>query len=184
MSTLLSKMLDHPTLGANSTLLHIITPTSPQPAWYYSSSPSLFPFLSDKLLSLAAPTVVYWVLSLIFHAIDVAQIPYFESKRIHESEEVLSRNKVTIGQVIKAVLWQQVVQTALGLWWLEDDGPGSDPYYETLESMSRLAPKVAKGVFLLLGPKTGESVLRNHGESLVRWVYWWGIPLAQMWLAL
>lgn len=183
--TALLNMLDYPSLGVNSTLLNIITPTSPQPPWYYAARPSLLPFVSDKILGLAAPTVVYWVLSLTFYALDLAQIPYFESKRIHESEEVLARNKVTVAQVIRAVLWQQVVQTLLGLWWLEDDGPtGSDPYYESIHSMAKLAPTVAKGVFILLGPKTGEHVLRNYGEALVRWVYWWGIPSAQMWLAL
>lgn len=174
-------MLDFPQIHHNSTLLMSITPTSPQPAWYYTARPALFPWCSDKIISIAAPTVVYWVFSLMFHALDVLQLPYFEKRRIHESEEVLSRNKVTIVQVIKAVLWQQVVQTLLGVWWLEDDVPGSG--LDILDDMVKLAPKVATGTLVLLGPRTGETVLRNHGQDIVRWVYWWGIPLAQMWFS-
>lgn len=176
------QMFDYPQIQPNSTLLAQITPIAPHAAWYYTTRPALLSFCSDKILSIAAPTIVYWVFSLIFHALDVLRLPYFEKRRIHESEEVLSRNKVTIGQVVKAVLWQQVVQTLLGVWWLEDDHPGEG--LDVLGDMAKLAPRIATAVFVLLGPRTGEAVLRNCGESIVRWVYWWGIPLVQMWIGL
>ena len=176
------KMLDYPQISHNSTLLTHITPTSSQPAWYFSTRPSVFSWCDDKILSLLSPIAVYWILSLVFYALDVLKLPYFEKRRIHESEEVMSRNKVTIVQVIKAVLWQQAVQTLLGLYWLENDGPGEG--LDILDDMTRLAPKVATGVFVLLGPRTGETVLKNYGMDLVRWMYWWGIPFAQLWLSL
>lgn len=89
-------------------------------------------------------------------------------------------------QVVQAVLWQQVVQTILGFLWLEDDEAilQREVYRDHLGAMRRLAPWVVDGTLVLLGKKTGESLLRDHGEAMVRWVYWWGIPCAQMFFAL
>lgn len=174
-------MLDFPQFNVNSTLVSMITPQTPSYPFYYVPRDNLFSFASDKVVGMAAPTIAYWVLSLTFYALDVLQLPYFESKRIHESEEVISRNKVTVPQVIKAVLWQQLVQTLLGLWWLSDGQHGVNDH---VKSMSSLAPKVATGLFVLLGNRTGEAVLLSHGEAIVRWVYWWGIPLVQLWFGL
>jgi len=177
----ISKMLDYPQLGANSTLLTQITPSQPHAPFYYSASPQLVSWTSDKIIGVAAPTVVYWVLSIMFYTLDVVQLPYFEKRRIHESAEVLARNKATVGEVVKMVIFQQVIQTALGLWWLED---GHDVVRDVVGEMRVLAPKVATGLFVLLGQRTGEQVLKNYGESIVRFMYWWGIPAAQLWLGL
>lgn len=131
------------------------------------------------------PTVTYWLLSLIFHALDTAQLPYFESKRLHESQEVMARNRVTMGQVVKAVFCQQVVQTILAIVWLDSDETllKRDYYVDHLGNMAGLAPKVAKAMMVLLGRKTGEEILKVHGEKLVSWIYWWGIPSAQLMFA-
>lgn len=180
MSSVLPAMLDFQQFNVNSTLVSMITPQTPSYPFYYVPRDSVFSFAPDKVVGMAMPLLAYWVLSLTFYAIDCLQLPYFESKRIHESEEVISRNKVTVPQVIKMVLWQQAVQTALGLWWLD----GAHVATDHLKSMSDLAPKVATGLYILLGPRTGETVLRTHGESIVRWMYWWGIPLLQMWFGL
>lgn len=121
-----------------------------------------------------------------FHYLDTAKLPYFEARRIHESPEVISRNKVTVRQVIKAVIFQQIIQTALGYVWLEDDEVilRREVYRDHLGDMAKLAPWVGDAVLLILGRKTGEQVLRSHGEAIVRSVFWWGIPAAQMFLAL
>ena len=170
----------------NSTPLSVITPTALHPPFYHTTQPSLLSFISDKHLSLAAPFLVYWLYSLVFHFLDTAKFPYFEARRIHESPEVLSRNKATMPQVVKAVLVQQAIQTGLGLLCLESDETilKREVYRDHLGDMARLAPWVSDATLVLLGRRSGEDLLRRHGEAMVRWVYWWGIPSAQALLAL
>lgn len=115
------------------------------------------------------------------------QYPYFEKRRIHESPEVMARNKCTVKEVVKAVMVQHLVQTALGMAYFGDEQSvylNEVKNVDHLGRMASLAPKVAKGVLLLLGPRTGEQVLRSYGQGLVQWVYWWGVPAGQLLLAL
>ncbi|KAG0216661.1 hypothetical protein BGX31_000532 [Mortierella sp. GBA43] len=73
----------------------------------------LFSFVSDQTLALLLPIIVYWTYSLIFHWISLQEFPWFEKYRIHDKEEE-TRNKVALPDVIKAVIVQQLLQTALG----------------------------------------------------------------------
>ncbi|WVR05302.1 hypothetical protein IAU60_002316 [Kwoniella sp. DSM 27419] len=173
----LQQMLQH-----NTTFVQQITPTSPGYPFYYVPEAQQFSLISDKYLNLAAPVLAYWIYCSIFHWLDTAKYPYFEKRRIHESAEVISRNKVTLSQVIKAVVFQHVIQVALGYWWMSQDEATlrQQVFRDHLGDMAKLAPWIANGTLLLLGKRTGEQVLINHGASLVRWVYWWGIPTAQM----
>ena len=170
----------------NSTALPSLTPNLLHPPIYYTTSPSILSFISDKHLSLVAPFFLYWALSLVFYALDLAQLPYFERLRLHESPEVLARNKATILDVVKAVVFQQVVQTALGLCWLEseEDILRREVYIDHLAEMSKLAPYVGRSLVLLLGQRTANNVIHSHGKDVVQWVYWWGIPAIQLLFAL
>jgi sphinganine C4-monooxygenase len=174
------------TAAAAMPLLDLITPSSPGYPIYHTYHRSIFPQISDKHLSLLVPTLFYWVFSLGFHFLDTMQFPYFEKRRIHESPEVMSRNKCTVSEVIKAVTMQHVVQTILGLVWFgnEETLYQNEVMVDHLGRMAGLAPKVAKGVLLLLGPRTGDALLRSYGADLVRFVYWWGVPAGQLLLAL
>merc|ERR1712226_313352 len=69
--------------------------------------------------------------------------------------------------------------------WLEEDEVilKREVFRDNPGGMAGLAPKVGGMVLLLLGDRTGEKVLRENGANIVRWVYWWGIPIAQMLLA-
>ncbi|KAG0247428.1 hypothetical protein BG011_001533, partial [Mortierella polycephala] len=66
----------------------------------------LFSFISDQSLALLLPVIVYWVYSLFFHWISVKEIPWLEQYRIHDKEEE-TRNRVSLSDVIKAVIFQQ-----------------------------------------------------------------------------
>ena len=169
----------------NSTLIASITPIHFQPPFYYTPRPSVLPWLSDKWLSLAAPVIGYWAVSLTFHFLDTAKFPYFEARRLHESPEVLARNKVTVAEVVKAVVVQHVIQTALGWMWFEAEEEilKREVYVDHLAKMGALAPYVARAVFVLCG-RSGEDLLKLHGQGIVQWVYWWGIPAAQLFWAL
>jgi sphinganine C4-monooxygenase len=183
MSAILSLL---PQQGFNTTLLSTMTPTSLQAPFYHAARPHLLSWISDRYLALAGPVIAYWVLSFIFHLIDTAQLPYFESKRIHESPEVLARNKATVGQVVKAVFVQQVLQTILGYVWLEDNETilKREVNVDHLGGMAGMVPAVANLTILALGQRTGEQVLKTHGADLVRWTYWWGLPIIRMLFAL
>lgn len=72
----------------------------------------LLPWISDKYLSLLAPVVAYWGLSFFYYLCDAYD--WFARYRIHTPEE-LTKNIVSIGEVLKAVFYQHLIQTAAGL---------------------------------------------------------------------
>lgn len=88
-----------PPLPSNSTLPATLLPHTAHYPFYLSHSDSLLPFLSDRYTAVLTPVIVYWLLGGLFHFLDAAQFPYFEKRRIHESEEVTKRNRVTFPQV-------------------------------------------------------------------------------------
>jgi sphinganine C4-monooxygenase len=85
----------------------------PLPSYILTPRPSIIPGISDTLLQLLLPVVAYWAVSLAFHALDTYEI--FPQYRLHTPAEVLKRNHVTRYDVIKAVVIQQILQTATGL---------------------------------------------------------------------
>lgn len=87
--------------------------TTEVPVVYKQVRPDLLPFISDQNLALAAPVVGYWVFSSIFHIVDVYELA--EKYRIHTPQEIVSRNRAKLGTVIRAVILQHVLQTALGI---------------------------------------------------------------------
>lgn len=155
---------------------------APRTPFYHTDRVDLLPGLSDHALALAAPLVAYWALSLLFHLFDVSGWRWLDRYRIHESAEVKSRNLVGRGEVLRAVVFQQVVQTVLGWWWIEER-----PHLLAVEHAHRaaaLAPTVHTWVCRLLGERAGKSVLANQEGDLVYFMYWWGIPIAQFLFAM
>ncbi|XP_024362887.1 very-long-chain aldehyde decarbonylase GL1-9 [Physcomitrium patens] len=67
-------------------------------------------YVSDEVLGTFAPIVVYWIYSGMYHYV----IPPYEKYRLHSVEEE-EKNLVTVPQVVKGVLLQQVVQVAVAL---------------------------------------------------------------------
>lgn len=67
-------------------------------------------YVSDEVLGTFAPIVVYWIYSGMYHYV----IPPHEKYRLHSVEEE-EKNLVTVPQVVKGVLLQQVVQVAVAL---------------------------------------------------------------------
>ncbi|KAH8552059.1 sphingosine hydroxylase [Umbelopsis sp. PMI_123] len=95
--------------------------TTPVGSSYQQHQPTrLVPFMSDSAAALVAPLLVYWVYSLFFHFLSKAEIPWVERYRIHDPEE-MTKNKVSVKDVIQGVVFQQVLQTLLGLLVLEDE---------------------------------------------------------------
>jgi sphinganine C4-monooxygenase len=160
--------------------------TSPHPSFYpiyHFPRNNVLPPIPDPILAVAMPLVTYWVFSLLFHLIDCLEWPVFERYRIHEPEEVKTKNRVTIREVIWAVLGQQVIQTALGLFWLDEDNPSTGPFRDHSGDVERYLAWVKKGVLLLLGEGRGGEVVRRSGREVATWAYWWGVPILQFFFA-
>ncbi|KAL8719823.1 MAG: hypothetical protein Q9225_003226 [Loekoesia sp. 1 TL-2023] len=84
------------------------------PSYTLNPVPRLLPWLSDFHLSLALPVAAYWFMSLVFWYIDKKN--FFAQYRLHTPEEFKQRNRVTVAEVLRSVLFQQAIQTALGLF--------------------------------------------------------------------
>ncbi|KAJ6508489.1 sphingosine hydroxylase [Mycena sanguinolenta] len=140
--------------------------------WYYSSKPSLVDGVPDHYLTIASPFVAYWVPSLFFHYLDTRNWKALEKYRIHDSAEVVSRNRVSRTAVIWTVIFQQVVQTALGLFWLSAD---------VVPDHTGKVAAIARQLSLVLG--SGEHV-QTILPRLAYYIYWWAIPIFQFMVAI
>ena len=84
----------------------------PLPAYTLQPKPDLIPGISDQWVLVLAPVVVYWVVSLFFHAADVYDI--WPQYRLHTPEEILKRNHATRYEVARDVIIQQIIQSITG----------------------------------------------------------------------
>ncbi|KAG0039486.1 hypothetical protein BGZ82_007996 [Podila clonocystis] len=106
----------------------------------------LFSFISDQSLALILPIVVYWAYSLLFHWVSIKEFPWLEKYRIHDKEEE-TRNRVSLPDVIKAVIVQQVLQTALGFIVVVADD--SEMVFDDELSLARYQLWIGSAVSLL-----------------------------------
>lgn len=90
--------------SANATSYHL--PSLPE----YTLRPltPLVSWTSDALIQAALPVLGYWIVSLVFHAIDVYDL--FPQYRLHTPAEVLKRNHVSRYDVLRDVVLQQMIQ--------------------------------------------------------------------------
>ncbi|KLU82044.1 hypothetical protein MAPG_01123 [Magnaporthiopsis poae ATCC 64411] len=100
-------MVDITAAMANSTAMPDLPPL---PSYAVSPMPDLLPFVSDFWLSIVLPHIAYWVLSFIFHMIDVYDL--FPQYRLHTPEEITQRNHATRFEVARDVLVEQAIQIA------------------------------------------------------------------------
>ena len=125
----------------------------PLPSYQLTPLPSLLPPIPDKLLTLLLPIVAYWALSMFFHWIDTND--YFPQYRLHTPAEVAKRNKVSRWEVVRDVVIQQVVQTAVG-WVLgmtePDDFFGKEEYDVAVWARRiRVAERAVPGLLATIG---------------------------------
>ncbi len=148
--------------------------------FYHFPRLDVLPGLSDKYLSIIAPFIVYWVLSFVFQIIDWLELRMIEKYRIHEADEVKTRNRVTISQVVWMVLFQQVLQTALALYWLEDDDERYGPFRDHQGEIGAYKQVIVKAAGLLL-PTNSLVAADKAGwiNKVANVSYWWLVPLAQ-----
>jgi sphinganine C4-monooxygenase len=138
--------------------------------FYYSQKPYLIHGIPDYILTLAAPVIAYWGLSLCFHALDISGWKWLEKYRIHDSEEVQARNTATRSEVVWAVILQQVIQTALGLISLSDE---STHVVNHAQQLRHVASFLDSPAFTTFGER---PYIFAHAANFL---YWWGVPTFQ-----
>lgn len=85
-----------------------VTDLPPLPSYTAVEAPDLISWCPDFYLSILAPTVSYWVVSIFFHIIDVLDL--FPQYRLHTPAEIAQRNKVSRYEVLRDVIFQQIIQ--------------------------------------------------------------------------
>ncbi|KAI8583010.1 hypothetical protein K450DRAFT_225902 [Umbelopsis ramanniana AG] len=140
----------------------------------------LIPYMSDEALAVVMPVFAYWVYSIAFHFIMKAEIPFFEKYRIHTLEEMETKNKVSLYEVLRMVLVQQTLQTILGIMVLPSEEPTAFNHQFMLkmyeENLHRyLAPMLA----------LDQSYIT---DEVVHWLayaaYWIVVPASQFFVAM
>ncbi len=144
---------------------------------YYTSEARLWSPLPDNILAVAVPVFGYWISSLFFHVLDISDSKWLDKHRIHDSEEVKSRNLVTRAEVVRAVIFQQIVQTIVGLWWVDEKPTGGQ--VDHIANMLWLAPTLERVMTWALGQEVGGQLLANRGAEGLYTLYWWAIPAAK-----
>lgn len=163
----------------NASLNNSLVPNSVQYPFYHVHEPTLIPGIKDHYLALITPIVAYWAYSLFFQILDLDIFEWPAKYRIHESEEMRSKNLVSPQDVFLAVVFQHVVQTILGIFWLEESVS-----VDHLEEMRHLSLNVSWIVIKLLGKDQGGALLQAAGPQSISWLYWWGIPTLQFFFAI
>ncbi|KAL1667849.1 fatty acid hydroxylase superfamily-domain-containing protein [Schizophyllum commune] len=151
---------------------HIALPFSTTAPLYYVDRPNIFDGISDQWASLAGPLIAYWGLSLFFHWLDMSEWKWLDKYRIHESAEVKSKNLVSRREVFVAVVFQHVVQTALGYLWLDEAQAPADH----IAGMAKIANALAPATASVLGASRSLMYL----PDIAYFVYWWIIPTVQL----
>lgn len=155
----------------DATQLHYLATNAPL---YYTPSTRLVSSLPDHLFALALPVIAYWGLSGVFQLLDVSGWKWLDRYRLHESAEVRTRNLVTPGQVLWAVILQHAVQTVLGYWWIEVKPVGAE--MDHVANMLSLARPISQVAEWVLGKDAAAQFLATKGAEALYAVYWWAIP--------
>ncbi|KAI1376702.1 fatty acid hydroxylase superfamily-domain-containing protein [Hypoxylon crocopeplum] len=99
----------NPVMANNMTFA---TDLPPLPAYEVVEVTDLISWLPDFYLSILAPTVAYWIVSIFFHIIDTFDV--FPQYRLHTPAEIAQRNKATRYEVLRDVIFQQIIQGVIG----------------------------------------------------------------------
>jgi sphinganine C4-monooxygenase len=77
------------------------------------------------------------------------------------------------------VIVQQAVQTALGMYWLDDEDPLKEVFRDHKGEMEQYGIWISRISFALLGPSLATRLLRTCGQEMTKFAYWWAIPILQ-----
>ncbi|KDR77660.1 hypothetical protein GALMADRAFT_65989 [Galerina marginata CBS 339.88] len=145
--------------------------------FYFSPKPRLFNSISDVTLVMVGPILAYWSLSLVFYYFDTSGWKWLEKYRIHESSEITSRDLATRSQVLWAVIFQQIIQTIVAVFWMSGESVHSVNH---AQEMRRIAAYIQPGLSWAPTDFLSPRVLAHTTD----FIYWWGIPMFQLFAAM
>lgn len=148
--------------------------------WYYNPNAQLWSATPDFWISVLGPVIAYWLFCAFFEILDRGDWEWLRKYKIHESSEVTSRNRVTRSQVLAAVIFQQAIQITLGYLWMDVDAETGGPISMHIPRVEAVAPTVLRSLEALLGRRLAAYLWLHKGQDLVYYVYWWAIPLVQL----
>ncbi|KAF3064429.1 Sphingolipid C4-hydroxylase SUR2 [Daldinia childiae] len=129
------------------------TDLPPLPSYEVAVASDLISWMPDFYLSLLAPTIAYWVVSIFFHIIDTLDL--FPQYRLHTPAEIAQRNKASRFEVLRDVLFQQVIQGFMAFFLNQTDPPqytGMEDYDVAVwATRVRLAQRALPTVLGVLG---------------------------------
>lgn len=143
------------------------------PSSFAKPAPDLIPGIPDGVLALLAPVAAYWLYATLFHIIDVYELA--EKYRIHPSEEEESRNRASLSEVIKDVVFQHVIQTVVGYGvYRIGDHPTTGHELHAMWQWRQNVPGFVPDFALWLMYSYGLSVLKLSVSVLIidTWQYW------------
>ncbi|KAI8343454.1 fatty acid hydroxylase superfamily-domain-containing protein [Chlamydoabsidia padenii] len=135
---------------------------------------------ADEILALWVPIAAYWIYSMIFHFLMMAEIPYFEQYRIHTADDIDKRNRVSVKRVLAMVTLQQVIQVVLGSLVLHPINPQL-MITQQEKTLGRLYQYCLKLMDIL--SSSGGSMDR-YALNLANSLYWVIIPGLQFFAAM
>lgn len=163
-------------MHSNSTISISLVDSFPS---YYSPRDHLIPGVSDLAIAVYSPTVVYWVASLFFHALDTwgSLWPRLNQYRLHDPDEE-KKNLVSRQRVLTLVITYQVIQCFCGWLLLEpmDEQWGLSGH---LEQMQAFVPSVFRIFAICVGANQAEEIMSRWGSNIIYILYWYILPNAR-----
>ncbi|ORY59147.1 fatty acid hydroxylase superfamily-domain-containing protein [Pseudomassariella vexata] len=149
-----------------ATNMTTMTDLPPLPQFELYEVPNLIPWFPDFYLSLVAPVIAYWILSIFFHIVDIYDI--WPQYRLHTPAEITSRNRASRYEVCRDVLIQQGIQMVVGVILGVTDPPqlmGREQYDVALwATRVRLAQRTLPALLGVMGINAA-SVAKNIAGS-------------------
>jgi sphinganine C4-monooxygenase len=147
------------------------------PVPWYSTSSLLFG-VSDIIIVLLAPPIVFWVTAGFYAVLDGLSWQWIERYRIHDSAEAASRNLASRSHVVRFVLLQQLIQTLFAYWWIEDQPlVAKAAHCLQVQRWTLAASPVLERIF-------GPAAAHAWSLPLAYSSYWWVVPLIQLLVAM
>lgn len=148
--------------------------------WYFADRVQLIPGVADVKLGLYLPIITYWVVSLIYHALDTSGWKWIEKYRIQPAEDADKKNLASRTEVIRTVLKMQLITGSLGaLWQIIDEGARVEVIQKTNHVLGVQAwgTFIAKWLATVAGDGIASQVMASYGSQLSYYMYWWVVPV-------
>jgi sphinganine C4-monooxygenase len=138
--------------------------------FYYAQGEQFIDGIPDRYITILSPVIVYWVFSFFFHLLDVSGWKCIEKYKMHESEEMKSRNLASRSHVIWTVIGVQFVQTVFGFLWMTEERRGLD-HAGTIRGIAAFLQSLQSW--------HGGKWERDTLQHVAYLAYWWFIPAIQ-----